>query len=105
MTATILVKTLRDNRRSLLGWALGITLAATLYASFYPQMAKNGATQVQNMPDGLREALRMDDIASAPGYLGSSVFGLMCRCWRCSSAPLLAPAPPPPTRKPAHWTC
>ncbi|WP_433665996.1 ABC transporter permease subunit [Nocardia sp. CA-136227] len=73
----VLVKTLRDGRRGLTGWALGITAAATIYAGFYPQMAKNGAAQAQNLPEGLREALRMDDITSAPGYLGSTVFGLI----------------------------
>ncbi|MBB5916762.1 ABC-2 type transport system permease protein [Nocardia transvalensis] len=73
----VLTKTLRVNRRSLLGWTAGITLAAVLYASFYPQMAKNGASQTENLPEGLRDALNMNDIASAPGYLGSTVFGLI----------------------------
>ncbi|MEU2035853.1 ABC transporter permease subunit [Nocardia amamiensis] len=77
MTITVLTKTLRDNRRGLLGWTLGITAAATAYASFYPQMAESGADQAKNLPDALREALRMDDITSAPGYLGSTVFGLI----------------------------
>ncbi|AYF75870.1 hypothetical protein D7D52_20785 [Nocardia yunnanensis] len=77
MTFAVLTKSLRDNRRGLLRWILGITLAATAYASFYPRMAKNGAAQVANLPDGLREALHMDDIGSAAGYLGSSVFGLI----------------------------
>ncbi len=70
-------KTLRVNRRGLLGWTAGITLAAVMYASFYPQIAKNGAAQADNVPEGLRDALHMDDIASAPGYLGATVFGLI----------------------------
>lgn len=73
----VLTKTLRVNRRSLLGWTAGITVAAIMYASFYPQMGKNGAAQTENLPEGLREALNMNDIASAPGYLGSTVFGLI----------------------------
>ncbi len=73
----VLSKTLRVNRRGLLGWTAGITLAAVMYASFYPQMAKNGAAQAENVPEGLRDALHMDDIASAPGYLGATVFGLI----------------------------
>ncbi|MVU80371.1 ABC transporter permease subunit [Nocardia sp. ET3-3] len=75
--AEVIIKTLRDSRRSLLGWTLGITAAATAYAGFYPQIAKNGAAQTQNLPESLREALRMNDITSAPGYLGSTVFGLI----------------------------
>ncbi|WP_024803016.1 ABC transporter permease subunit [Nocardia sp. BMG51109] len=74
---TVVVKTLRDNRRGLVGWTAGITLAAVLYAGFYPQMAKNGAAQTENLPEGLRDALNMTDITSAAGYLGSTVFGLI----------------------------
>ncbi|MEV0769479.1 ABC transporter permease subunit [Nocardia salmonicida] len=73
----IFTKTLRDSRRSLLGWTAGITVAAVAYASFYPQMAANGAARTENLPEGLREALNMDDIASAAGYLGSTVFGMI----------------------------
>ncbi|NKY89588.1 ABC transporter permease subunit [Nocardia veterana] len=73
----IFTKTLRVNRRSLLGWTAGITAAATMYAAFYPQMAKNGAAQTESLPESLREALNMNDFASAPGYLGSTVFGLI----------------------------
>ncbi len=73
----VFTKTLSGSRRSLLGWTAGITAAATMYAAFYPQMAKSGADQVKNMPEGMREALHMTDISSAPGYLGSTVFGLI----------------------------
>ncbi|MEU5407404.1 ABC transporter permease subunit [Nocardia asteroides] len=73
----VFTKTLRDSRRSLLGWATGITVAAAAYASFYPQMAANGAAQAESLPEGLREALNMNDISSAAGYLGSTVFGLI----------------------------
>ncbi|WP_280336326.1 ABC transporter permease subunit [Nocardia wallacei] len=73
----VLTKTLRVNRRGLLGWTAGITLAAVMYASFYPQMAESGAAQAENMPESLRSALHMEDIGSAAGYLGSTVFGLI----------------------------
>lgn len=73
----VFTKTLRDSRRSLLGWTVGITVAAAAYASFYPQMAANGAAQAENLPEGLRDALNMNDISSAAGYLGSTVFGLI----------------------------
>ncbi|MFI6219985.1 ABC transporter permease subunit [Nocardia salmonicida] len=73
----VFIKTLRDSRRALLGWTVGITVATLAYASFYPQMAANGAAQAENLPEGLRDALNMDDIASAAGYLGSTVFGMI----------------------------
>ncbi|MGS2810544.1 ABC transporter permease subunit [Nocardia sp. MW-W600-9] len=73
----VFTKTLRDSRRGLLGWTVGITVAAVVYAGFYPQMAANGAAQTENLPEGLRDALNMNDISSAAGYLGSTVFGLI----------------------------
>ncbi|WP_067996894.1 ABC transporter permease subunit [Nocardia pseudobrasiliensis] len=73
----VLTKTLYSSRRGLLGWAAGITSVAVAYSSFYPQMSKSGAAQSENIPKSLREALNMNDIASAPGYLGSTVFGLI----------------------------
>ncbi|MFC9968107.1 ABC transporter permease subunit [Nocardia ignorata] len=73
----VFTKTLRDSRRSLVGWTAGITVAALAYAGFYPQIAANGAAQAESLPEGLREALNMDDIASAAGYLGSTVFGMI----------------------------
>lgn len=73
----VFTKTLRDSRRSLLGWTAGITIAAVAYAGFYPQMAANGAAQAENLPEGLRDALNMNDIATAAGYLGSTVFGMI----------------------------
>ncbi|MBC7303639.1 MAG: ABC transporter permease subunit [Nocardia sp.] len=73
----IFTKSLRDSRRSLLGWTAGITVAALVYAGFYPQMAANGAAQAENLPESLRNALNMDDIGSAAGYLGSTVFGMI----------------------------
>ncbi|MEU4813243.1 ABC transporter permease subunit [Nocardia fluminea] len=73
----VFIKTLRDSRRALLGWTAGITVATLAYASFYPQISANGAAQAENLPEGLRDALNMDDIASAAGYLGSTVFGMI----------------------------
>jgi hypothetical protein len=50
-----------------------------MYAAFYPQVGGSGgmAETIQNYPEAMREALRMQDIGSAAGYLGSTVFGLL----------------------------
>jgi len=36
--ANVFTKTLRDGRRSLLGWTLALAAVALMYASFYPSM-------------------------------------------------------------------
>ncbi|MEU9507359.1 ABC transporter permease subunit [Micromonospora sp. NPDC048170] len=74
----ILTKTLWDSRRSLTGFTVGTALVGTMYASFYPQVADGAMGQaVEGFSPALREALNMEDIASAAGYLGSSVFGMI----------------------------
>ncbi|MFI9534381.1 ABC transporter permease subunit [Nocardia fusca] len=79
MLPDIYTQTLTDNRRTLLGWSIGTAVVGVLYAAFYPQVGGDGgmADTVQNYPEAMREALRLDDMGSAAGYLGSTVFGLL----------------------------
>ncbi|MEV4708654.1 ABC transporter permease subunit [Actinoplanes sp. NPDC049316] len=78
MPSDVFTKTLSDDRRVLIGWSVGATLAGVMYASFYPQLADGQMAQaVANYPEVMREAFRLDDLTSAAGYLGSSVFGLI----------------------------
>ncbi|MGI5181375.1 ABC transporter permease subunit [Dactylosporangium sp. CA-152071] len=78
MRPEITIRALADNWRSLTGWIAGTTLAAVMYASFYPQLADGQmAEAVASYPQAMRDALRMDDLTSAAGYLGSTVFGII----------------------------
>ncbi|WP_067857077.1 ABC transporter permease subunit [Nocardia shimofusensis] len=78
MLPDIYTRTLIDNRRLLLAWSVGTAAVGLLYAAFYPQVSEGGmAEAVQNYPEAMREALRMNDVDSAAGYLGSTVFGLL----------------------------
>ncbi|WP_435148843.1 ABC transporter permease subunit [Micromonospora aurantiaca (nom. illeg.)] len=74
----LLTKTLWDGRRGLAGFTTGTALLGAMYAGFYPQVADGAMGQtVQGMSPALRQALRMEDLSSAAGYLGSSVFGII----------------------------
>ncbi|MFI9415188.1 ABC transporter permease subunit [Nocardia gamkensis] len=78
MLPEIYAHTLLDNRRSLIGWSVGTAAVGLMYAGFYPQVSTGGmAEAVSNYPEAMREALRLNDMNSAAGYLGSSVFGLL----------------------------
>ncbi|WP_416565517.1 ABC transporter permease subunit [Nocardia testacea] len=78
MLPDIYTRTLVDNRRGLLAWAVGTAAVGLMYAAFYPQVSEGGmAETVENYPEAMREALRMNDLSSAAGYLGSTVFGLL----------------------------
>lgn len=75
----VLVKTLVDARRSLLLWALGLVVVVSMYLPVYPQLADSGSLTASAgaLPEELSSALGMADLATAPGYLGGTVYGLL----------------------------
>jgi ABC-2 type transport system permease protein len=78
MLHSILTKTLWEQRRALLGWAIGITAVGVLYAAFYPMVkAPEIAGIWQSFAPEMLEALGFADLVSAAGYLGSTTFGLL----------------------------
>jgi ABC-2 type transport system permease protein len=70
---TLFGKTLWDNRRVLVVWAIATSLLAMMYAGFYPQLTENSTA---NIPEAL-EGFNLNDVSSAAGYLQGSVFGLL----------------------------
>lgn len=78
MRRSVFGKMLWDQRRSLLGWAIGITVVGTFYAAFYPMVNTPEMRQaLESYPQGMLEALGMTDATSVAGYLGSTTFGLL----------------------------
>jgi ABC-2 type transport system permease protein len=74
----VFTKTLWDGRRSLLAWALAIAAVAAMYASFWPTVNTPEMQEAMaSYPKGVLEAFNYDDLASAAGYVGSSVYGLL----------------------------
>ena len=79
MSITVFRKHLRDNRRGFLGWALAITAIAAMYSSMWPLMGGNSglASAINSFPQSMRDAFHLQDYGTAPGYFGSTVFGLL----------------------------
>lgn len=78
MLRSVFGKTLWDQRRSLLGWTIGISAVGVLYAVFYPTINTPEMLEaVRAYPEGLLDAIGFTDIASAAGYLGSTTFGIL----------------------------
>lgn len=77
--ASVLPWVLRLQRRALLGWTVAVAAVCAIYVSFYPAMGEAGELEalVEGMPEGLVTALGYDAIGTAPGYLESTVFGLL----------------------------
>ncbi|WP_173037984.1 ABC transporter permease subunit [Phytohabitans flavus] len=70
---SVFTRTLWDNRRSLLVWAVAAGLLALVYASFYPQVS---ADSMANVPEAMR-GFGFEDTSTAAGYLRGAVFGLL----------------------------
>jgi ABC-2 type transport system permease protein len=72
-------KSIKDNRRGYLGWALALTAVAAMYSSFWPTIGKNPemTKALDGYPQGLKEAFHLQDLSQPENYLSSSVFGLL----------------------------
>ncbi|MEX2184608.1 MAG: ABC transporter permease subunit [Chloroflexota bacterium] len=78
MLRSVFGKALWDNRRGLLGWAVGISAVGVMYAAFYPTVnTPEMAEALKAYPPGLLDAIGFTDITSAAGYLGSTTFGIL----------------------------
>lgn len=81
MLRNILLKTLRDQRRALGWWSLGIVTLVCSVLPFYPSIRDN--EQYNQLLDTLPEQLRAvllagaQDITSPAGYLNSQLFSLL----------------------------
>ena len=81
MTTIVARKTLRDQRRALVGWTIGMAGLVLMYAAFYPSI-KGNASQLnrylESLPKAFKEMIgRAGDITSPAGYLQSEVFSIM----------------------------
>ncbi|HJV05182.1 MAG TPA: ABC transporter permease subunit [Actinomycetota bacterium] len=82
MLRNLFLKTLRDGRRALGWWALGLVALAAYVTSLWPTVRENAA-QFNEFLDSAPEALRAFaggirvDFATGPGYLNSQVFSFI----------------------------
>lgn len=79
MLRSVWGKSVRDQRRSLAWWSLGVALLVAVTIAVWP--AVRDAPQldelVADLPPALRAAFGADDLTSPAGYLGSRLFALL----------------------------
>lgn len=76
MARTVFTQTLKEQRRGLIGWSIGMALVPMLYLPSYSAYAEQG-TLDGIKGNGVYDAMGMGDFASAAGYLNSVMFSLM----------------------------
>lgn len=72
----LFAKTLRDQRRALIGWGIGLAAVAAMYAAFYPSIkgsASDFDKYLRNLPDAIQNVIGAD-FTSPAGYLRSETF-------------------------------
>jgi ABC-2 type transport system permease protein len=81
MLRSVLLKTLRDQRRSLLAWATSIVLLVMMYGSFFPSIRHMPSMNdyLNQMPEALRSmfALSGADISTPTGYVQIELLSFM----------------------------
>jgi ABC-2 type transport system permease protein len=78
----VFLKTMRDTRRALVWWSLGLAGMTALMIAVYPTVRDNPALNklVQEYPEVLQAFIAFGgelDYTSGPGYLGSELFSFM----------------------------
>jgi ABC-2 type transport system permease protein len=76
--ANVFAKTIREQRRALVWWAIGLVAACLVTTAFYPSIRENAASfqrLLHSLPEGLRKAFG-EDFASPAGYLQARLFSI-----------------------------
>ncbi len=78
--STVFGKTLRDQRRSLIGWLIGTALLITYVVAFWPVAERSLgelSQVVESMPEAFRAMMGEPDFGTAQGYLSTQLFAFM----------------------------
>ena len=68
MTSALVRKTWRDDRRAVLGWAVGVAAFTTMYTSFYSQFQGAAELKQDALPQGMLDFLGIADMLSPEDF-------------------------------------
>lgn len=80
MRPELIGRVVRDRRRGLLGWALGIVGIIAVQVSVYPTIrsSRQGWSELtEQFPEAFQKIFRMSDYTSVAGYLSTELFSLV----------------------------
>ncbi|WP_433203957.1 ABC transporter permease subunit [Nocardia sp. CA-107356] len=75
MTRSVFTQTLKEQRRSLIGWSIGFAIVPLMYLPSYQSLKEQGSLDIKQ--NKMYDAMGVSDFASASGYLNSTVYSLM----------------------------
>ena len=78
MEASVFTKTLRDQRRGLVGWSIGTAATVLLMAAIWPSFSDIDIDALlAQYPKALLDAFNVRAMSTGAGYLNAELFSLM----------------------------
>jgi ABC-2 type transport system permease protein len=76
---SVFIKALYDQRRSLFGWGVGLTLMVLLEAALWPSIGRMPDIEhfLAGYPEAMRELFNLDDFRTGTGFLNAELFSAM----------------------------
>ncbi|WP_159849810.1 ABC transporter permease subunit [Nocardia sp. CY41] len=75
MTRSVYTQALKEQKRALIGWSIGMAVVPLIYLPSYRSLAEQGSLNIEQ--SSIYDAMGMSDFATAAGYLHSTIFALM----------------------------
>ncbi|MBF6437572.1 ABC transporter permease subunit [Nocardia cyriacigeorgica] len=75
MSSTVFTQTLKEQRRGLIGWSIGLAIVPMIYLPSYQSLKEQGSLDIQQ--NSMYDAMGLSDFASGTGFLNSTVYSLM----------------------------
>jgi ABC-2 type transport system permease protein len=79
MFRNVFLKTLRDQRRALFGWGIGIVLLVVLEAALWPSVRDMPDLQefLAGYPEAMRKLFNLEDFGTGVGFLNAELFSAL----------------------------
>ena len=79
MLRTVFTKCLRDQRRALLGWSIGIVALVVLESAIWPSFSNMSGVQefLKNYPEPMRKLFNLDQFFTGAGFLNGELFSML----------------------------
>lgn len=79
MLRNVFLKNLRDQRRGLVGWSVGIVLLILLMSALWPSFGDIADLEafLGNYPEAMREIFNLEDFATGRGYLNAEMYSVL----------------------------
>lgn len=79
MLTNVFLKTLRDQRRALMGWSVGLVLLVLLESALWPTVRDMGNLEefVASYPEAMKELFKLDQFGTGTGFLNGELYSLM----------------------------